>query len=322
MRAVRGRRGVALRSALRFRTLATEHFVIYFHQGEERLAAQLARIAEESGRRLEPTLGVPRQPRARTSSSPIRPNCRQRLGDAAALQHDLRLPRRRRRDPSSSATPTTGCGSSSHTSSRTSSTSIDRKAGRGSSAACSGGRRSRFRTCSCRPGRSKGWRPSRKARSPAGGRLHAGDFRAIEREAARDAGSEPLDRVNGGLTDWPDGLAPYAYGLGFHEYLVERFGAETLARWPTRRPRRLPFFTARERSRAVFGESLGPLWQRLPSTLLTAVSRRSARPPGAPPRRLTHHGYDVAGPRFLPQSCGTARARSSTRCGPRTAFRR
>jgi len=34
---------------------------------------------------------------------------------------------------------------------------------------------------------------------------------------------------NGGLTDWPDDVGIYAYGLGFHAYLAERFGADTLA---------------------------------------------------------------------------------------------
>ncbi|MBI4485869.1 MAG: hypothetical protein HY655_07650, partial [Acidobacteria bacterium] len=34
--------------ALRFRTLPTEHFIVYFHQGEDRLAARLAVIAEET----------------------------------------------------------------------------------------------------------------------------------------------------------------------------------------------------------------------------------------------------------------------------------
>src|SRR5262249_24387647 len=43
------------------------------------------------------------------------------------------------------------------------------------------------------------------------GRLHAGNFRAIVDEAARARTLEPLDRVNGGLTDWPGGLTPYAY---------------------------------------------------------------------------------------------------------------
>ena len=61
------------------------------------------------------------------------------------------------------------------------------------------------------------------------GRLHAGDFRAIVGEAARQRRLEPLDRVNGGLTDWPGGAGVYAYGVGFHQYLADRFGADTLA---------------------------------------------------------------------------------------------
>jgi hypothetical protein len=39
--------------ALRFKALPTEHFVIYFHQGEDGLARRLAVIAEEAWRTLE-----------------------------------------------------------------------------------------------------------------------------------------------------------------------------------------------------------------------------------------------------------------------------
>ena len=59
---------IALRAgldpALRFRVLPTEHFVIHFHQGEERLAQRLAVIAEETWRALAQPLGV--TPPART----------------------------------------------------------------------------------------------------------------------------------------------------------------------------------------------------------------------------------------------------------------
>src|SRR5262249_20778099 len=44
--------------ALRFRQIATAHFVIYFHQGEDRLARRLATIAEETWRTLQQRLGV------------------------------------------------------------------------------------------------------------------------------------------------------------------------------------------------------------------------------------------------------------------------
>src|SRR6185295_3946298 len=44
--------------ALRFRMMPTEHFIIYFHQGEESLAQRLAVIAEEAWRALQRPLGV------------------------------------------------------------------------------------------------------------------------------------------------------------------------------------------------------------------------------------------------------------------------
>ena len=52
----------------RFRVLPTEHFIIYFHQGEERVAARLASIAEETWTALERPLGTKR-------ASPTRPRC-------------------------------------------------------------------------------------------------------------------------------------------------------------------------------------------------------------------------------------------------------
>src|SRR5438093_1786776 len=41
----------------RFRVLRTDHFAIYFHQGEDRLAVRLATIAEETWASLERPLG-------------------------------------------------------------------------------------------------------------------------------------------------------------------------------------------------------------------------------------------------------------------------
>src|SRR5262249_37511953 len=45
-------------SALRFRVLPTEHFFIYFHQGEERMARRTAAIAKDTWHRLQRPLGV------------------------------------------------------------------------------------------------------------------------------------------------------------------------------------------------------------------------------------------------------------------------
>ena len=89
-----------------------------------------------------------------------------------------------------------------------------------------------------------------------GGRLHAGDFRAIVDEAAVSKMLEPLDRVNGGLTDWPGGTATYAYGVGFYDYLAKRFGEESFGRLATATAGRVPF-TASPMFRKEFGERFG-----------------------------------------------------------------
>src|SRR5206468_318590 len=51
--------------SLRFRQLRTEHFVIYFHQGEGRLAQRLGSIAEETWRLLRPRFSVSPPPLTR-----------------------------------------------------------------------------------------------------------------------------------------------------------------------------------------------------------------------------------------------------------------
>ena len=118
-------------------------------------------------------------PRADARRAGRSDRARQRLGDAAPLQHDRRSRPRGRRDPNSSATPTTGCGSSSRTSSRTSSISIDPRAGRAWSAACSGGRRSRFPNLFLPKWQIEGLATYEESVLTGEGRLHAGDFRAI-----------------------------------------------------------------------------------------------------------------------------------------------
>ncbi|MGE3520429.1 MAG: hypothetical protein AB7J63_15910, partial [Vicinamibacterales bacterium] len=124
---------------------------------------------------------------------------------------------------------------------------------------------------------------------------HAGDFRAIERLDAARGRLEPLDRLNGGLVTWPGGHAPYVYGLGFHEYLVDRFGERSLGTLATRTSAQLPFAGALA-FRGVFGESLGALWH---SYSANAPAAATAFPPAADgPVRLTHHGQVVVAPRF------------------------
>jgi len=134
--------------------------------------------------------------------------------------------------------------------------------------------------------------------SPGQGRLHAGDFRAVVDEAARDRRLEPLDRVNGGLTDWPSGQAAYAYGAAFYQYLAERFGTEKLGELAYRTARRVPY-TASPVFSKVFGESLGDLWRDFEKAAesSTSVDGRSDAV------RLTTSGFVTSGPRFEAKSC-------------------
>ena len=104
-------------------------------------------------------------------------------------------------------------------------------------------------------------------------------------------GRLPRDRARGG----PDGAAraarprqrrphrlarrpaPYAYGLGFHEFLAARFGEARFHELAQRTAGRLPYtgFTAFP---PVFGQSLGSLWREYED-----VGGRLQRPPAQAP---------------------------------------
>jgi hypothetical protein len=131
-----------------------------------------------------------------------------------------------------------------------------------------------------------------------GGRLHAGDFLAIVGEAGRAGRLEPLDRLNGGLTDWPDGHASYAYGSLFHAYLADRFGPQTLRQLAERTAGRVPFLGS-PAFKHVYGASLGTLWRDFQAGLAAGA----AEPESTAARRLTHHGFTVVGPRYVPPAC-------------------
>lgn len=135
------------------------------------------------------------------------------------------------------------------------------------------------------------------------GRLHAGDFTAIVREAARAGRLEPIDRVGGGLTDWPGGYAQYAYGLGFHDYLARRFGPDTFAELSAATAGALPWLGTRKFT-GVYGSNLSTLWRDYEASLAEAADA-PAHEPASAARRLTQDGHVASGPRFLPPRCET-----------------
>ena len=277
--------------ALRFRQLRTEHFVIYFHQGEERLAQRLAPIAEETWHLLRP----------RFSASPPALT-RVILADQTELWNGYATPLPRDTIviyavwPSGSELAFDDWLRLAFTHEFTHIVHLDRSEGWARVARTILGRTTyAFPNWFLPAWQIEGLATYEESVITGEGRLHAGDFLAIVGEGAARKRLEPLDRVNGGLTDWPGGAGVYAYGVGFHAYLADRFGAQTLAALADRTARSLPY-TGTRAFKAVYGRPLGTLWREYEAAAAAETSRRP--PADAAVIRLTRQGFSVRGPRF------------------------
>jgi len=282
--------------ALKFRVLRTEHFRIYFHQGEDRLAMRLSAIAEDAWRALERPLGV-RPPRL--THLVLADQTEQANGYATPLPYDTIV-----------IYPTWPRGAEFAsddwlrlviTHEFTHIVHLDRSESWARIVRNIFGRSAiAFPNLFLPTWQIEGLATYEESAITGEGRLHAGDFRVIVDEATRQNALEPLDRVNGGLTDWPTGQAPYAYGVGFHQYLADRFGAAKLAELATATAKRVPY-TAPPVFRRIFGESLGSLWGDYQHSLSATVAVPAL---DAGITQLTHHGFVAGGPRFDPASGG------------------
>jgi Tol biopolymer transport system component len=273
----------------RFRTLTTPRFNIYFHQGEESLAQRLAVIAEEVADRTARELGTPN---ARVHVILVAQND---MPNGWAIPAPYNL---------IEITPAAPPGESSigntddwlrlvFSHEYTHIVHLDKARG------WIGGLRRVF-------GRSPLFYPNlflplwqieglatyNESLLTGRGRVPAGDFRVIVSRAAAERRFDPLDRVNGGLIDWPGGTAQYAYGAYFHQYLADRFGPESIARLADDTSGRLPYFGVRG-FRKVFGRSLGDLWNDF-----EADTRSRVRNEATAGVRLTRHGFSVGAPAF------------------------
>ncbi len=286
--------------AYRFRTLRTEHFIIHFHQGEDRLAERLAVVAEETWRALERPLGTP-PPR---QTHVVIVDQSDLFGGYVSLFPRNAIVISAAWPAGSDYLKTVDWLRLVFTHELTHVVHLDR-----SESWARVVRRVFGRVPLAFPNvflpiwQIEGLATYEESAITGEGRLHAGDFRAIVTEAARGARLDPIDRVNGGLVDWPGGHAPYAYGLGFHAFLADAYGLETLATLARDTSRRVPY-TASLAFGHVYGRSLGDLWRDYEQSLL------SSNPPVAAPdaEQLTHHGYVVVGPRFAPARCQTCAA--------------
>jgi len=284
---------------LRFRTLSTEHFRIYFHQGEDRLAARLAIIAEEAWRALRQPFGAPPPPRTHVV-----------LADQTDLANGYATPLPYNTIVVMPAWPagvdfigvTDDWLRIVFTHEFTHIVHFDRSRGWARGVRAILGRTElAFPNLFLPTWQIEGLATYEESVITGAGRLHAGDFGAIAGEESRRRAVQPLDRLNGGLTDWPAGLGAYAYGVGFHQYLADRFGPASLGTLADATAARVPYTTAPVFKR-VFGESLGDLWREYQATLV-----RDMPPPPAETEitRLTRHGFVVSGPRFDRFACAS-----------------
>ena len=284
--------------ALRFRVLATEHFLVYFHQGEDATAARLAAIAEETRQRLLAAQAVtpPRLTHVLLVDQTESAN-----GWATPVPYNTIFIAAAAPAGSEFIGNTDDWLRLVFTHEFTHIVHLDRSEGWARFVRGAFGRLPIAFPNLLLPGwQIEGLATYEESAMTGGGRVHAGDFSAIASEAARAGRFEPLDRVNGGLTDWPGGNAAYAYGVGFHQYLADRFGADRLAALSNQTARSLPFAGSRA-FRRIYGESLGTLWKEYRAT----ITQAQGPPPSsaASPVRVTHHGFVVLGPRFDRGDC-------------------
>jgi hypothetical protein len=289
---------------LRFRTLETAHFLIHFHQGEERVAARFAPIAEDVWSRVGAALLV---------TAPRRTHVI--LADQTELANGWATPLPYNTIFITAAAPAGAeyIGNQDDwlrlvfTHEFTHVVHLDRSEGWARIFRGLFGRTPVAFPNLWLPGwQIEGLATFEESRITGAGRLYAGDFRAIEREAARTTGIGPIDRVNGGLTDWPGGLSVYAYGLGFHEYLADRFGEARLAALADATAGSVPFLSAIT-FEEIFGQSVTSLWKdyQLRAAARAEVDGNGASAASNRPRQLTTIGFNVRGPRFAPPACAT-----------------
>ena len=274
-------------SRLRFRTIATPRFDIHYHQGEEALAQRLARVAEDVAARLSRTLGVP--------SGRVQVI----LVDQDDLSNGWATPVPYNTIEISAAAPTADSliGNADDwmrlvfTHEYVHIVHLSRTRG------WIGGLRKVFgRLPPLFPNafqpvwQIEGIATWQESVETGYGRVKAGDFGLFLGRAATERRLEPLDRASGRLVDWPSGHTPYLYGGHFHQYLADRYGAESLRRLTDETARRLPYFGARA-YRKVYGKSLGALWTEFEASIQPVREDTAAE-------RLTRHGFYVTGPRF------------------------
>jgi hypothetical protein len=280
--------------SLRFRTISTARFDIYFHQREEALAHRLAGFVEEAAAEIDGRLGAPH---GRVHVILV-DQTDQSNGWATVFPYNLielaAVP------PASQTT----IGNTRDWLRLVFSHEYTHIVHLEKSRGWIGGLRHVFgRVPFLQPNvflpqwQVEGLATFEESVSTGSGRVPAGDFRMILDQAAVHGRFASLDRADGGVIDWPSGNSPYVYGAYFHQFLAEHYGPASLARLAEATAGTLPFFGSRA-YRPVFGRSLGSLWKDFAADTESKIASGAHLPVQA--TRLTHHGFTVTAPAFSP----------------------
>ena len=277
---------------LRFRVMATQHFRVYYHQGGEALAREVAAIAEEVHRELPARLRL----RAPSLTHVV-------VADQDDAANGSAIPLPYNTITLNAAWPGTQelIGYTRDwvrlvfTHEYAHILQMDQSAGWAAGFRKILGRSPvAFPNLALPAWHIEGFATYLESRETGEGRLRAGDATTLVTERVRRIGPEPMDRYNGGSVDWPGGVGPYLYGGLFHQYLATRFGEEKLGEWSRRTSGRLHYFSAGA-FRPTFGQDLPTLWKDFQGGLAPPLN---GLPAGIAPRRLTRHGFFVGQPRF------------------------
>lgn len=275
---------------LRFRVLRTPHFTIYFHQGEDVMAARLADIAESVRADLAARTGLDAPPHAHVVlvdqsdvsngwSTPVPYN----LIEIAAVwpapsdflgHHDdwLRIV---------------------FTHEYAHVLHLDRVGGVMKGLRWALGRNAAtFPNLFVPQWAIEGIATWAESEVTGLGRLHAADVRSVVASASARGGAT-IDRAGGGLVAWPSGHAPYFLGGAFDQAIAEKYSPRAIGDLSRETARRLPFLGGGAYN-AVLGTSAGDVWR----TVFDAAPARPAEPP-RDVIRLTHEGFTVSGPRLV-----------------------
>jgi hypothetical protein len=288
---------------LKFRTLSTTRFDIYFHQGEEPLARRLAAIAEEVAGRLASQLGRPagrvhvilvdQTDVSNGWATPVPYN----LIEIAAIPPP----------------PSTFLGHHDDwlrivlTHEYAHILHLDRVGGVMTGLRWVLGRSpATFPNLFVPQWQVEGFATWAESAVTGFGRVRAADVAAaVSRTAA--AGRATIDRAAGGLVAWPSGNTPYFEGGLFDEAIAKRFSPKALGDLTQDTARRIPFLGG-PAHRKVTGKPVGVLWREV-----FAAPADSAPASGGGFTRLTHDGFAVSGPRIVRQT-------ASPEAGPGRVF--